>query len=202
MDFRRSGQLDERRRRVLMDEIATPADADNPKPPAAGGSAKGPWRAYHETVLTHRQPKVTDLLPVRPLWVVVCLVLGLGRHRRHRSDSCADRDAQTVADAGTLTALDARHRGSLDDWYASAMLTGSARHWLSLIFGIRSHRVDDYRGRYRVWLTAAAALLWLSLDAATGIHEAVGMALYHLVKRGPWEQIPAECSPPVAPTPG
>src|SRR5262245_59023551 len=77
MDFRRSGQLDERRRRVLMDEIASPADSDHPDASATSGSAKGPVRAYHEAVLSQRQPKVTDLLPVRPLWVFVFLLLGL-----------------------------------------------------------------------------------------------------------------------------
>ena len=45
MDFRRSGPLDERRRRVLMDEIASPTEADS-SDHAAGGSAKGPVRAY------------------------------------------------------------------------------------------------------------------------------------------------------------
>jgi hypothetical protein len=190
MDFRRSGPLDERRRRVLMDEIATPADAEN-SDAFAGASAKGPVRAYHETVLTHRQPKVTDLLPVRPLAVVACLVLGLGGIAAIQAIHVQIATLKPSPTLASLTALDARHRGSLDDWYASAMLTASAA-LAALIFGIRSHRVDDYRGRYRVWLTAAAALLWLSLDAATGIHEAVGMALYYLVKRGPWEQIPAE----------
>src|SRR3569623_359665 len=75
MDFRRSGQLDERRRRVLMDEIASPPAADQAQ--AINGSAKGPGRAYHAAVLSERQPKVTDLLPVRPLWLVVVLLLGL-----------------------------------------------------------------------------------------------------------------------------
>src|SRR5262249_30676588 len=46
-----------------------------------------------------------------------------------------------------------------------------------VVFGIRSHRVDDYRGHYRVWLWTTAALIWLSLDAATGIHDALGLAL-------------------------
>jgi hypothetical protein len=46
-----------------------------------------------------------------------------------------------------------------------------------LVLGIRSQRVDDYRGCYRVWLWATAALAWLSLDAATGLHDALGLAV-------------------------
>jgi hypothetical protein len=175
MDFRRSGPLDERRRRVLMDEIASPADANSPD--AESTSAKGPVRAYHEAVLTQRQPKVTDLLPVRPLWVFAFLLLGLA--------AIAAIEAVHVHVAGLklegaeyLAALDTRQRGSLDDWYASALLAAAAT--LSLVvFGVRSHRADDYRGHYRIWLWASAALVWLSLDAATGIHDAMGMALYY-----------------------
>jgi len=49
--------------------------------------------------------------------------------------------------------------------------------WSLVVFGVRAHRVDDYRGRYRVWLWAAAALGLLALDAATGLHDALGWAL-------------------------
>jgi hypothetical protein len=171
MDFRRSGPLDERRRRVLMDEIASPADADNPE--AASTAAKGPVRAYHEAVLNQRQPKVTDLLPVRPLGIFALLFLGIagiaGIEAIHVHVAALKLDGA----AAQLASLDARQRGSLDDWFASALLAAAGT--LSLVvFGIRSHRVDDYRGHYRIWLWTAAALVWLSLDAATGIHDAVG----------------------------
>ena len=76
MDFRRSGPLDERRRRVLMDEIASPNEADTTEQ-ATGGAAKGPVRAYSSAVLDERQPRVTELLPVRPLWAVCLILLGL-----------------------------------------------------------------------------------------------------------------------------
>jgi hypothetical protein len=46
-----------------------------------------------------------------------------------------------------------------------------------VVFSIRSHRVDDYRGRYRIWLWAVAALVWASLDAATGVHASLNDGL-------------------------
>ena len=74
MDFRRSGQLDERRRRVLMDEIATPgSDTEKTQPTAA----KGPVRAYHESVLNDRQRKVSEFIPIRPFKVVATILLHL-----------------------------------------------------------------------------------------------------------------------------
>ena len=78
--------------------------------------------------------------------------------------------------AAQLAALDASQRGSLATWYSSALLAAAAALAV-VVFGIRAHRVDDYRGRYRIWLWTAAALLWLSLDAATGIHDALGLSL-------------------------
>src|SRR5881396_2390762 len=123
MDFRRSGPLDERRRRVLMDEIASPADADNPE---ATTTAKGPVRAYHEAVLSQRQPKVTDLLPVRPLWVIAFLLLGLAGIAAIEAIHVHVATLKLPVGAAHLAALDARQRGSLDDWYASAMLAAAA----------------------------------------------------------------------------
>jgi hypothetical protein len=181
MDFRRSGQLDERRRRVLMDEIASPA-ADADAAATAGGTAKGPVRAYGAAVLAERQPRVTDLVPVRPLWVVVCLLLlvaGVIAVEAIHIQAVTARSAHGLAQ---LSALDARQRGSLAAWYSSALLAGAAVG-AGVIFSIRAHRVDDYRGRYRVWLWTAAALAWLSLDAATGIHDALGLAMTFVTGR-------------------
>src|SRR3954463_15388276 len=124
MDFRRSGPLDERRRRVLMDEIASPGDADNPD--AVSTTAKGPVRAYHEAVLSQRQPKVTDLLPVRPLWVIAFLLLGLAGIAAIEAIHVHVATLKLEGAAAHLVALDSRHRGSLDDWYASALLAAAA----------------------------------------------------------------------------
>src|SRR5436190_9048405 len=150
MDFRRSGQLDERRRRVLMDEIASPADSDHPDAAAAtSGSAKGPVRAYHAAVLDERQPKVTDLLPVRPLWIAVLLLLGLTGIATIEAIHVHAVTLPLKDGAAQLAALDASQRGSLATWYSSALLAAAAALAV-VVFGIRAHRVDDYRGRYRI----------------------------------------------------
>jgi len=174
MDFRRSGPLDERRRRVLMDEIAAPADgeADN----STSGSTRGPVRAYHEAVLSQRQPKVTDLLPVRPLWVVVLLLSGLTGIAAIEAVHVHVVSLPAIEGAELLQPLKADSRGSLAAWYSSAMLAGAAGLAV-VVFSIRAHRIDDYRGRYRIWLWTAAALTWLSIDAATGVHNSIGLGL-------------------------
>jgi hypothetical protein len=178
MDFRRSGQLDERRRRVLMDEIASPTEADGSEiaNAASGGSAKGPVRAYSPAVLDERQPRVTDLLPVRPFLVAALLLLALTGVAAIEAIHIHVITLPLGDAAQQLAALDVHQRGSLAAWYSSALLTAASALSL-MVFGIRAHRVDDYQGRYRIWLWTAAALAFLSLDAATGVHDALGLAL-------------------------
>ena len=177
MDFRRSGQLDERRRRVLRDELAQPAQTETADAtPTGGGSAKGPVRAYATEVLSERQLRVIDLLPVRPLWVAVSILLAVTAvaailcvHIHARTIDLGRNATEGVPYSAFLAALDASQRGSLAAWLASVVLAGGAAASL-VTFGIRLHRVDDYRGRYRVWLWTAAALVFASLDAATHSH--------------------------------
>ena len=48
-----------------------------------------------------------------------------------------------------------------------------------LIYSIRRHRIDDFRGRYRVWLAAAVACVVLSADSVAGLHDALAQSLSH-----------------------
>ena len=171
MDFRRSGQLDERRRRVLMEESATPgSDSEKAQPT----SAKGPVRAYNENVLSERQRRVSELIPIRPFKVVATILLLL--------TAVAAIEALyifTVPLAGHVkgehpfAALDLAARGNIGDWFSSLLFASGAMAVMGLL-SIRSHRVDDYKGRYRVWWWIAGALLWGSVDTATGLHDALG----------------------------
>lgn len=157
-----------------MDEIASPAEGD--QAPVPSGAAKGPVRAYHEAVLSQRQPRVTDLLPVRPLWVVVLLLIGLTGIATIEAIHVHAVTLPRIEGGEHLAPLNAGSPGSLAAWYASALLAAAAA-MAAVVFGIRAHRIDDYRGHYRIWLWTAAALTWLSLDAATGVHNALGLAL-------------------------
>lgn len=181
MDFRRSAQLDDRRRRVLMEEVTAPADGENV--PAAP-STRRQVRAYPDGVLDQRQPRITDLVPLRPFWMAVLLLTLLTGvaaietlYICWRTTPVPARTADAVAlDSRLMSAIDLSSRGNLASWY-SALLLAAGACGAALVFSIRCHRVDDYRGRYRVWLWSIAALLWGSLDAGTGIHESIGGAM-------------------------
>ncbi len=157
-----------------MDEIASPAEGDPSTAPS--GASKGPVRAYHEAVLSQRQPRVTDLLPVRPLWVVVALLLGLTCIATIETIHIHAASLPPFEGSQHLAPLIATTPGSLAAWFASAMLATAAMLAI-VVFSIRAHRIDDYRGRYRIWLWTAAALTWLSLDCVTGLHNTLGLSL-------------------------
>ncbi len=193
MDFRRSGQLDERRRRVLRDELAQPADTENAETASSGsGSAKGPVRAYSPAVLAERQPRVADLLPVRPFLAVAFVLLLVTSvaaieciHIYARTLPVVNREY--LAGHEYLAALDLSARGNLGSWFAAILFAGGAGLAVTTL-GIRAHRVDDYRGRYRIWFWIAAALVWASIDAATGLHDALGL----LIASATHGQVPPE----------
>ena len=157
-----------------MDEIAAPSEADTTE--QATSSSKGPVRAYAPAVLAERQPRVTELLPTRPLWAVCLILLGLTGIAAIEAIHIHAVTLPLKSGAEQLAALDARARGSLTAWFSSGLLLAAAVLALAT-YGVRSHRVDDYRGRYRIWLWVAAALAWLSLDAATGLHDAMGFSI-------------------------
>ncbi|WP_254512334.1 hypothetical protein [Anatilimnocola floriformis] len=177
MDFRRSGQLDERRRRVLMDESAAPgSDSEKAQPT----SAKGPVRAYNENVLSDRQRRVSELIPIRPFKVIATILLLI--------TAVAAIEALYIFTAPLaghtkgehpFAALDLAARGNIGDWFSSLLFASGAMAVMGLL-SIRSHRVDDYKGRYRVWWWIAAALLWASVDTATGLHDALGHGIQML----------------------
>lgn len=176
MDFRRASS-DERRRRVLIDEVAAKdreEDAAESKP-----ARKATVRLYSDGAVADRQPRVTDLVPTR--WLPLTLlsafliltpaaVVALG-HQMHARE--------WIQNTPALAALDLTQRGNVAEWFTSLMLAGAALLSLA-IFSIRRHRTDDYQGQYRLWLLVAAVLLGVSLDSATHIREAFGFLVARL----------------------
>lgn len=176
MEFRRSGQGDQRRRRVLRDDKQSSPDEAPDATPARTrrGAAGAASRGYSEAAHRERQPRVVDFLPTR-LWTVSVLLLG--------ALTCVVMlaachlylpELSQLSGRRNLSAFDLGAPNSVGAWFSSLLFTAAAG-WSLLIYSLRRHKVDDYRGRYRIWLPAAAALLLLSVDATTGLHRlAVG----------------------------
>ena len=163
MQFRRSGQRDERRRRVLIDEstgVSGQAADGQSNPECQGG--------YTAAARLENQPRLTDLIPQRlRTWALlvmlaVAAIYGLQQGATHLS---AEREAGV-----NRFALEGP--GTLAAWYTSSLLLAATGGCL-MVYLLRRHKVDDYRGHYRLWLWAAAWCLVASVETTTEIHRSL-----------------------------
>lgn len=183
MQFRAHTSSDERRRRLLTEGVA--ADGANPRRRAAScadamASDSGevatdqPVAAvsqrYTQAALMENQPRITDFIPQRPWVLLVLLVVNLAviggliwlyslmpHWAAHTTD-------------GRIAAFDLDSEGSLGAWYSSTVLALAATYAM-LVYHLRRHRIDDYRGRYRTWFLAALCFAMMSIDESASLHE-------------------------------
>ncbi|MEO2023632.1 MAG: hypothetical protein ABGX05_17555, partial [Pirellulaceae bacterium] len=66
--------------------------------------------------------------------------------------------------------------GTLAAWFFSALLLVAAAG-SGMVYLLRRHKVDDYRGYYRFWGWLAAWCVLASLETATGIHQSLQGAI-------------------------
>jgi len=157
-------------------DASTASETDQEAARTSSGG-KGPTRAYAPAVLEERQPKLTDLIPLRPYVVVMLGLVGLTVIAA--IEAIYIHLYQPKLGGAWLRGVDLAQRGSLAEWFSSVtLLVGAA---LSIVvYSIRVHRVDDYRGRYRVWLWTAGTLVLGSLATVTGVHESLNQACVSL----------------------
>ncbi len=85
-------------------------------------------------------------------------------------------DAGVAKVSGAIELLDASRTGSLLCWFSSLVFLLAAVGSV-LIYSVRRHKVDDYRGRYRLWLWCALAWLVMSIDATANLHMPFSQAM-------------------------
>jgi len=116
------------------------------------------------------QPRLADLVPTRLTTFAVLLLAGLAVVAALEIlYSWMPRLAAMTTD-GSVAAFDLDGEGSLAVWFSS-MTLALAGLVAILVFTIRQHRTDDYRGHYRIWLWAAACWFLMSLDETASLHE-------------------------------
>ncbi len=148
---------DQRRRRVVLDEIAgnsQPAEAlaDDLNPSSEKNSL------YAQSALRRHHAKTSDLFPKRLrafVWTVLAMsgaigcLNGIDRLSRYLEPFVAPE---------SLRPLQVGQVGSLASWYATFLLIIAALTSIQ-IYSLRQHRNDDYRGRYRMWVWMAGLLM-------------------------------------------
>lgn len=178
MSLRRTGHSDERRRRVLMDDSSAATETV----PAAGKRPRegkgGKPRNYSDAALVANQPPVTGLIPKR-VWTLSVLLLSALTLIVLLNLLYAELPRIANVVGAQVNAFDFEVRGNLAAWLSSALLAWGAVMSVQ-VYNLRRHRVDDYKGRYRIWIWLAVLLVGASIDAAAGVHDAIGGALQTL----------------------
>lgn len=164
---------------MLMDDSSTQADAAAAPKPARERRGKG--RNYSDAALVANQPPITSLMPARSWTLSVLLLSGLTLIALLNLLHAELPRLSKWAGAEHLDALNFAVRGNLAAWLSAVLLAWSAFK-CAQIYNLRRHRVDDYKGRYRIWLPLTGLMILASLDAATGLHDAVGGLIVKLTK--------------------
>ena len=181
MQFRRSGQRDERRRKVLLDDTSPEAES-TPTPTNKTGKSDAIAKAYAKAAVEETETRVADLIPTRPLGVSILLLLGLTAIAAVQALYTFVPDWSGPLGPEGVAAFDLANSGSLNSWL-SALLFAAGAAMSGLIYVIRRHKMDDYRGRYRMWLWASAAMMLASVNAVAGLHHAFDALVLHLSGR-------------------
>ena len=145
---------DDRRRRVLNEETMAAAG------PTVDSTAANDGPSYSAGAASANQPRVVDLVPRRYTTIALAMICAIGivvaleyLHVRFAA----------TAEGTTIAALDLAAPGSLAVWFSSAMLM-LASAMSVLIYSVRRHKTDDFRGRYRIWPWAALGWVTLSIN--------------------------------------
>jgi len=182
MELRRASHSTERRRRVLIEETSQQLPVSPPVPRAGEGGGRAgsePIKAYTEAAITLRQLRVVDLIPTRRWTMTLLSLLALtvvaGVEAAHGCLALG----YTTLQLSQVPALDLRVPGSVADWFTSCLLLLAAGLGM-LTYWIRRHRVDDYRGRYRMWYWVVPLLVVASVDQVADLQGSLRTVLLAL----------------------
>jgi len=174
--FRRSGQRDERRRRLLAEE--PPKARKRRRKQATEGDLSELPPHYGDEAM-REQPRVTDFVP-RASWPYILLMLvGFAAIAGLLLLYDVSTQLGPMTTDGRIAAFDLDGEGSLAVWFSSTTLLAAAVI-CALVYSVRRHRVDDYHGRYHIWLWAALCWMVLSLDETASLHEGFKNLMVHL----------------------
>ena len=167
----RGGRRDDRRRRLLAEDRG--ANLDSPGESTSGGSRPVAHKSenYGDAAFLQTQLRLSDLVPrgivllvLMPL-VGAALIAGLTTLYVVAPGLFHTPDHQPA-----MTVLGGP--GSLGNWLSSLLLL-LATFYAVLNYTIRRHKTDDYHGRYRAWLWAAACWFLMATDTAASLHQGV-----------------------------
>jgi hypothetical protein len=171
---------------MLKDEILSASNNHASLRATSDGGTSGDAPRYSDAAGVENHPQITDFIPRRYPTIVVLVLIGAGLTTAMAALHDFARPIAAATGLQNTTAIEFDAYGSLSSWLASVvMLVASATCLLT--YSIRRHRIDDYRGRYRVWLGAALACFIVSANSVAGLHQVGADVLSHVTG---WSALP------------
>jgi hypothetical protein len=156
---------DDRRRRNLAEDLASESFAT---PATAVSKPAGTGERYTAAGRREHRRHTSDFIPRHGFSLTVWLVVGLTMAAGLLA-GFIKLGGESGSASGLAQLFDATQGGSLAGWFSSLLFSLAAAGSM-LIYSIRRHRSDDYRGSYRLWLWSAIAWLVMSIDATANLH--------------------------------
>src|SRR5690242_18669335 len=158
----------DRRRRVLKEEVLSASGARTAHRNANTYANEDAPR-YSDAAGVENHPQVTDFVPRR--YGTIAMLVFFGAVLTTASAAAHYFVLPILTDQGMYTpAFDLAAQGSLASWLAAVILF-VASAFCVMTYSLRRHRIDDYRGRYRVWMAAAVMCLVASANSVAGLHQ-------------------------------
>jgi hypothetical protein len=164
---------------VLKDEVLSASNSYAGARATTGTSATSDAPRYSDAAGVENHPQITDFVPRRYATIAMLVAIGAVTTAalsamHHFAAPIAEATGMRSAAALELSASD-----GLGAWLAAIVWIAASA--VSLItYSIRRHRIDDYRGRYRVWFMAALVCIAASANSVAGMHQIAADVLGNL----------------------
>lgn len=168
----------DRRRRVLKDEVLA-ASSNNSYLRTDSDDVADDAPRYSDAAGVENHPQITDFVPRRYRSIATVIVAGggitavLGALQLFVEPVMESHHYQN---AGALSLIGI---GGFASWVSAVVLLMTSALCL-MTYSLRRHRIDDFRGRYRVWRAATFACLMMSAVSVTGLHHIIATAMTQL----------------------
>jgi hypothetical protein len=129
---------------------------------------RGPERCYAPATSRDCRQQLHELFPARYLTIALLLLLGLALVAVLELGHVWAGSLAALLDAEDVSSLDLSAAASLSRWFA-AMLLGIGSLVAMFIYSLRRRRLDDYHGRYRVWIWTTLGCLLASAAETTSV---------------------------------
>jgi hypothetical protein len=165
-----------RRRRVLNEEVLSASSSHAVLRAVPNSDSSRAVPRYSEAAGVENHSQITDFVPRRYRSIAMLTAAGIFTTALLAVLHYFAAPIAAMAGATEITAFNLAAPGSIASWVASVVLLLISTACL-VVYSIRRHRIDDFRGRYRIWLVAAGACFLLSANSVACFHSVLAASM-------------------------